>query len=511
MKRENSSDLDTSKRPRLDEDEDELLRFQKEAILLQMKEYKRKYLTCSQSILDLNSRIDGLQKENIKLQTAKNNNSLTEKDPKDLEIANLRQKVVDFQEKLDAYSAEIDKLNKKIDRNKLHQLKNPSNSAQNDVGAVDQSLSVQEIAQNSGSFEEIQDLKYQLGLKDEDVFKAEKEISRLSMILKQTQIDYKVLKQSFDRRKDYENELKSMINEGQLKVQNEHLLSQVQLLKQSQREYQQLVKDEEEKKRKVLEVDLKKSNQELTRLRTNRDQLAKTIEGLKMNSQDGELNHLKTLVEARKKKIDFLESELIRLKTCVAGDLGEFGLMKFFDAGIENPYKKLNDDLEIANLKLNQLQETKSDIDTSNVEHIKKLQDVIQRYNDLYGTLSENPNNCASLLEKTSSELAVLKAKLEQKEKSEQRLMQELETLGSAWSTLEQQYTSSTPTLDENKFVIEKQKLEQKILHYQKQNSSFNNTYKAQKSQFEKQLEQIRKLEELEKNHLVQLVFLFLN
>ena len=505
MKRENSGDPEEVKRPKLTDDE-ELLRFQKEAILLQMKEYKRKYQTCCSTIEELNLKIEDLQEENIKLSTTRSDPEKEQK-PEDIKIVHLKEKVADLTAKLESYTDEIDRLNKKIDRINLNKSK-VDNMTSSEQGFVDQSQLTKErdkSAAGEASLEEIQDLKYQISLRDEDLVKAEKEISHLSLTMKQSQIDMKVLRQSLERQKEFERELKSMINEHELKVQNQQLSDQVQLLQQSRREYQQLVKDEEEKKRKILEADLKKNNQELTRLRANRDHLAKTVESLKSKTQDGELSHLKSLVEARKLRIDFLESELIRLKTCVAADSGEAGLLKFLEAGIENPYKQLNSDLEVAKLKIKQF-ESGTTNDT-NVKQIKMLQDVISRYTALYGELSENPLDSKSILEKTTAELDILKTKLSQKEKSEQRLMQELETLGTAWSTLEKQYTSSTPALDENKNIAEKQKLEQKLLVYQKQNSSFNNTYKAQKSQFEKQLEQIRKLEEVEKNHLSQIVF----
>jgi len=53
---------------------------------------------------------------------------------------------------------------------------------------------------------------------------------------------------------------------------------------------------------------------------------------------------------------------------------------------------------------------------------------------------------------------------------------------------------------------VEKSKLEQKIQLLSKQTSSFNNMMTALKKQSEKQLEQIRKFEELEKLSNQQLV-----
>jgi seryl-tRNA synthetase len=97
-------------------------------------------------------------------------------------------------------------------------------------------------------------------------------------------------------------------------------------------------------------------------------------------------------------------------------------------------------------------------------------------------------------------------------------LMTELDTLGKAWSNLEEQSSKNMAKLLEKEeqitkisvevkfWLTKKAKLEQKISLLSKQSNSFNNLMIAQKKQSEKQLEQIRRLEELERHLNLQLV-----
>ena len=92
----------------------------------------------------------------------------------------------------------------------------------------------------------------------------------------------------------------------------------------------------------------------------------------------------------------------------------------------------------------------------------------------------------------------------------------ELETLGKAWSKLEEQNSRKVFDLASTeeqslKLTAEKTKLEQKVAAMTKQATSLQNMAIAQKRQSEKQLEQIRKLEELERSLNQQLVCVMAN
>lgn len=96
---------------------------------------------------------------------------------------------------------------------------------------------------------------------------------------------------------------------------------------------------------------------------------------------------------------------------------------------------------------------------------------------------------------------------------TEAKLLAELDALGNAWTQLEEQ--NSRKVLDltskEDELIkchAERTKLEAKIITMQKQQSTLNNVALALKKQSDKQLEQIRRLEELEKSLLQQIAHL---
>lgn len=83
-------------------------------------------------------------------------------------------------------------------------------------------------------------------------------------------------------------------------------------------------------------------------------------------------------------------------------------------------------------------------------------------------------------------------------------MQEEIDILGKAWSRLEEQNNSKVMNLGAReeqvkRLIHEKSKLEHKVTVMTKQTLSLQNMGVAQKRQSEKQLEQIRKLELLEK------------
>jgi E3 ubiquitin-protein ligase BRE1 len=109
------------------------------------------------------------------------------------------------------------------------------------------------------------------------------------------------------------------------------------------------IKTEEEKKRKILEADLKKCDQDMNRIRTARDNLQRTLD-LKNAEQDTtkkQLNEVELVANARKSRIEALQSELARVKLQVGIDIGEIGLIRFFgDMNESNPYAVLSSQIK---------------------------------------------------------------------------------------------------------------------------------------------------------------------
>lgn len=104
-------------------------------------------------------------------------------------------------------------------------------------------------------------------------------------------------------------------------------------------------------------------------MRTHRDSLQKNFDTL--NAKDIShlkfLGEMKVLASARQERIVCLESELARLKVCMAADAGEKGLIEFFNhtpAG--NPYASLIDDARTSKIEVETLRETVKTLEGGN-------------------------------------------------------------------------------------------------------------------------------------------------
>jgi E3 ubiquitin-protein ligase BRE1 len=106
-----------------------------------------------------------------------------------------------------------------------------------------------------------------------------------------------------------------------------------------------------------LEADLKKYEQDLSRLRSTRDSLQRAIDlqTAKESTESHQLQEIKTLANTRTDRINALISEVARLKMKMAADAGQTALMAAYDDSIEEPYESLNKKLEEKSNEINDL------------------------------------------------------------------------------------------------------------------------------------------------------------
>ncbi|KAJ3000588.1 hypothetical protein HDV02_004883 [Globomyces sp. JEL0801] len=370
-----------------------------------------------------------------------------------------------------------------------------------------------------------------------DIEALNREKLQLNLDLQKTQTELAELKGIVNSNRELENQLKLQLSEDTAKTEIEKLLRENELLVSQRRSYVEQIRNDEEKRRKALDNDLKKCEADLNRLRSARDLLQRTVEvqNAKEISDFKQLEEIKTVSESRKERIQSLESELTRLKMLIASNTGEHALMAFFDEkSDQNPYKTIAGQFEKNKQRITDLQNIIMKLENSSQGQVRRLstlteqvmetilaekerariaEEKLDKYTQLFGPITSNdPESlCKEQLRKKEEELSNLKGKIEYHLKAEQRLVVELETLGKAWSKLEDQNTKKLANLAEREEQLarigtEKVKLEQKIGLLTKQNTSYHNMGIAQKRQSEKQLEQIRKLDELERSLSQQLV-----
>lgn len=140
---------------------------------------------------------------------------------------------------------------------------------------------------------------------------------------------------------------------------------EVETLQMNRRAFQNQIMQEEEKKRKVIEQELKKCEQDVTRLRQDRDQLARNYNTLlaKEQQERTQLEEIVCLLDTRKDRIDALESELTRLKMqyCQNHDHFELSLLVHQENG------------EISPEMINQLQEKLGSLQNHQNIEVEKL------------------------------------------------------------------------------------------------------------------------------------------
>ncbi|KAI8921616.1 hypothetical protein BC831DRAFT_76260 [Entophlyctis helioformis] len=231
----------------------------------------------------------------------------------------------------------------------------------------------------------------------------------------------------------------------------ERVLLENQSLHGDRRSFIEQVRIAEAKERKSLEAELRKLEVDLQRLRSARDALQKSLEE-RMSRDEVEMRHvqeMRQLAQTRKDRMMTLEADLQRLKMCVAANMGETSLIEFFDEAPDtSPYKVLRERLSQAETRINQFEELMTSLQSedptaqlaaqidqqASVE--RQLRKEIDDFVRLLG--SSNPDLVARL-EDQDRQIAELRAKVDYSQKTETRLLNEIETIGKAWAELEEQ------------------------------------------------------------------------
>ncbi|TPX57776.1 hypothetical protein PhCBS80983_g03563 [Powellomyces hirtus] len=285
---------------------------------------------------------------------------------------------------------------------------------------------------------------------------------------------------------------------------------------------------EELGRRRGLEAEMKKLESDLTRIRGHRDQLQHNLD-LRVSKDEIEIQQLqeiRVVANARKDRIHCLEQDVLRLKLHMAANTGDRALITFFEENPDgNPILDLRQKLKDAQHQIRELKhkvsgqnhvplsEDAASTDRQWEENVEERQDSLSSYKKLFGEAGSEVDamkEFATRLEEREKELDKLRGKLEAFEKTESRLGSEIETLGKAWSELEEQNSRKVLDLAEKednilRLMAERTKYDQKCAMLTKQSATANNLAIALRRQSDKQLEQIRNLEQREKMLLQQL------
>ncbi|TPX61410.1 hypothetical protein SpCBS45565_g07248 [Spizellomyces sp. 'palustris'] len=326
--------------------------------------------------------------------------------------------------------------------------------------------------------------------------------------------------------KNLEEEYKYHVNENEIiKTRLEKLSREVEELRSERRKFTEELENEESSRRKVLETEMRKLEGDLTRIRGNRDHLQHALD-LRCSKDEVEIvqmQEIRVIANTRKDRIVCLEADLQRLKMQIAADMGDQALLRFFEEETDgNPLEELRQRLRAADNKIKSLEDTVNSYQDASESVMDRQQLLlserqarrglesarrqIESYERCFGTLpdSDAAGHLVAKLHEKNALLEKLQGKIEYYEKTESRLLSEIETLGKAWAELEDQNSRKVLNLAQKedhilRLMAEKTKYDQKCAMLTKQSTTYNNLGIALKRQADKQLEQIRILEQREK------------
>lgn len=313
------------------------------------------------------------------------------------------------------------------------------------------------------------------------------------------------------------------------KIQLEKITREYESLKSTRQSFMEQVEQEEIKRRKSLEEEIRKLEQDIVRLQSEKDTFQQALE-LRNSKDQTEIyqNHeIRIIANTRKDRIICLEKQIQRLRMTMATNAGDKELLEMHDEStadeiiqkLRNSITELQKDIEEKNLKIKAFETaTNKEINIQEIslsnellkKEIKELNEKIKSYEDLYG-ITENSNaddatkEIAIKLRELEEQKKQLELKCTSHEKICVKLLAEIEKIGAAWQELENQNSRKVLDLTEKevqivKLIAEKTKYDQKCHTLMKDKTVSNNLIIALKRQSDKQLELIRKLEDHEKN-----------
>lgn len=242
-----------------------------------------------------------------------------------------------------------------------------------------------------------------------------------------------------------------------LKSVNERLESENVELREQRQEYEAKAKIEANSLVDELRNAVKTHEGDVARLRSQRDELMAELTDKKQKEtvKYTQIDEMKTLVQAKEKRIDTLRAEIKRLQMSLAARLGDDVWMSKLKAGLSEEEKEQADadidlisDLQsrlkvaeerIADLQRQQEARSSSTTEAELAAKVSTLQKELDELNTILqqageGTDSKTPESISTLLQKQHEELQKSKRELDTANASTTALCDELEKLGAAYN-----------------------------------------------------------------------------
>lgn len=288
------------------------------------------------------------------------------------------------------------------------------------------------------------------------------------------------------------------------KAEIEQLYVETNELKTSRRIYQEAIQNDEQNYKGVLESEISKLTQDLTRIRANRDSFVSKMEKFQQKLKSTEHNY-----ELAKEKLDFFNQRIVilleenrRLKKDIASRTGDAEFYK--DAVLACEIIQPEDGVPslkglYATLKEKELSLRQNDtIDDANHEFVT-VRNKLEHYEKVLGS-DVNAENLSKRLEERLLSLEIAELRLKNYEEAQAGLLAEIEVISESFTNLEKKESEKDKVIQDKdeeiqRLLSEKHKIEQRMALLVKEKDSLNNKHIALGKQSSKQNEYIKKLE----------------
>ncbi|KAF9917640.1 E3 ubiquitin-protein ligase bre1 [Linnemannia zychae] len=302
----------------------------------------------------------------------------------------------------------------------------------------------------------------------------------------------------------------------------------------SRRNFIESLESEEKSRRESLEEELKKLEGDISRLRDSRDRFQQMYEA-RCTKDDYEMQQnqeIRKIANTRKDRITTLATDIQRLQIMLAANTGDKDAFAFY---LASPYDKsflddLRNKLKIAeeNIRNLSMELEASKEATSQLREmeevtlsekrlkvqVEELTAKLSNLERLMGSGTEGPMKSLMATIKSKEEaIQVLEMKVQAHETVQAPLLNELHTVATAWGQLEEATSRKVIELAQKENMIiellsDKNRQESKCNLLIRAKDASANMTAVMKRQSDMQLDQIRKLEDRERNLNIQLATL---
>ncbi|KAF9573591.1 E3 ubiquitin-protein ligase bre1 [Mortierella alpina] len=300
------------------------------------------------------------------------------------------------------------------------------------------------------------------------------------------------------------------------------------------RKFMESLENEERSRRAALEGELKKLESNISRLRDSRDRFQQMYEA-RCTKDDYEMQQnqeIRKIANTRKDRITTLATDIQRLQIMLAANTGDKDAFAFYLHGShdksylddlknklrvsEEQIETLSGELAVAKEAASQLRELE-EVTLSERRLKAQVEELTAKLNHLEGLLGSNPEDPAKALTATiqvkDEAIRALELKVQAHEAVQAPLLNELHTVATAWGQLEEATSRKVIELAQKedliyKLLSDKTRQESKCNLLIRAKDASANMTAVMKRQSDMQLDQIRKLEERERNLNMQMATL---